>query len=581
MRLIELSANQSTFKTVSFKRQGLNIICGAKNNPSDTSTNKTFNGVGKSLLMNIVNFCLGSNKIEQFESKIPDWVFTLKFEVDGEIHVVKRSTKQQSKINLNGKDVILKVYKKHLEELCFGGPLEIPDLSFRTLIYRFLRVDKKSSQLWNDFSPDKSEYHKLLRTGFLLGIDPKIIAKKKELRSEYKKIEDDRDRLEKDEVFKKFFLEGEDVEIEISALKEKVEKKQTRLKDLKVAEDYREIEYQTQNLRKEQSRMNNKIILIKNKIKNIQEALKLKADVSAQQVIEMYERASVEVPGLLKQDLKEVSAFHRDIIEGRTKRLSNEKKQLSEQLKQLEDQVEIVDGNLDKKLQYLGAHGALDEYDALKSALNEEENHLSRLETFQKLTDEYRKSLGKKKVEIDTQNNSAIDYLQDTKDIRETNNRLFRGLAKRFYPEATECGISIKENTGENQIQFDINAKIDFDTSDGIGEIKIICFDLMMLLKQHNHQIKFLFHDSRLFSDVDPRQVSVLLETIVQLSKEYDFQYIMTINQNTLDSIKVDQYLSEDDFNEIVESDNKRLTLTDESAESKLLGIDVKMNYEK
>ena len=226
MRLIELSANQSTFKTVSFKRQGLNIICGAKNNPSDTSTNKTFNGVGKSLLMNIVNFCLGSNKIEQFESKIPDWVFTLKFEVDGKMHIVKRSTKQQSKINLNGKEVILKVYKKHLEELCFGNSLEISDLSFRTLIYRFLRLDKKSSQLWNDFSPDKNEYHKLLRTGFLLGLDPEIIAKKKELRSEYKKIEDDRDRLEKDEVFKKFFLEGEDVEIEISSLKEKVEKKE-------------------------------------------------------------------------------------------------------------------------------------------------------------------------------------------------------------------------------------------------------------------------------------------------------------------------------------------------------------------
>ena len=63
MYLIELSANQSTFQTVKFKN-GLNFIVGGM---SDKSKNKksTYNGVGKSLLIKILHFCLGCNKIKE------------------------------------------------------------------------------------------------------------------------------------------------------------------------------------------------------------------------------------------------------------------------------------------------------------------------------------------------------------------------------------------------------------------------------------------------------------------------------------------------------------------------------------
>ena len=62
MRLIELRANNAGFKTVKFKQIGLSLIVGTRTHPAKESEDeRSYNGVGKSLLVEIVHFCLGSS----------------------------------------------------------------------------------------------------------------------------------------------------------------------------------------------------------------------------------------------------------------------------------------------------------------------------------------------------------------------------------------------------------------------------------------------------------------------------------------------------------------------------------------
>ena len=80
MRLIELSSTRSSFKTVRFNRTGLSLIVGKHTEKQAKDIQSTYNGVGKSLVIALLHYCLGANKYEQFETHLDGWDFTLTFE---------------------------------------------------------------------------------------------------------------------------------------------------------------------------------------------------------------------------------------------------------------------------------------------------------------------------------------------------------------------------------------------------------------------------------------------------------------------------------------------------------------------
>ncbi len=101
MQLISLEANKPSFNTVYFNSKGLTLIIGKS---TSTDKNNTYNGVGKSLLLQIVNFCLGSNKITAFENHLSGWEFTLSFKVGNKTFTANRAAQTQNKIYLNDKE---------------------------------------------------------------------------------------------------------------------------------------------------------------------------------------------------------------------------------------------------------------------------------------------------------------------------------------------------------------------------------------------------------------------------------------------------------------------------------------------
>ena len=72
----EIYANKSTFKRVQFTK-GLNVIIADRQEDSDEK--KTVNSRGKSTLISIINFCLGSNTSSNVlrADELIEWSFTI------------------------------------------------------------------------------------------------------------------------------------------------------------------------------------------------------------------------------------------------------------------------------------------------------------------------------------------------------------------------------------------------------------------------------------------------------------------------------------------------------------------------
>ena len=70
MRLLQLSANKASFKTIPFNHTGISLIVAKQK--TDEKRN-TYNSVGKSLAIALVHFCLGSNPIKDLEEKLNEY----------------------------------------------------------------------------------------------------------------------------------------------------------------------------------------------------------------------------------------------------------------------------------------------------------------------------------------------------------------------------------------------------------------------------------------------------------------------------------------------------------------------------
>lgn len=167
MYLNKLYCDKSSFKKIDFKNDGLNIILGK----STSHENKnTFNGIGKTLSLQLINFCLGSSKLESIKS-LKDWNFYLDFTMNGRNFTSIRNSSDQGSIILNDKENKLDDFKYFMESELFNFEKEYKYLTYRNLITRFMRIPPHAYSQWDGYSKNENSESKYICTSFLLGLD--------------------------------------------------------------------------------------------------------------------------------------------------------------------------------------------------------------------------------------------------------------------------------------------------------------------------------------------------------------------------------------------------------------------------
>jgi len=402
-----------------------------------------------------------------------------------------------------------------------------------------------------------------------------LVEEKFKLRKEKERIKNLVKELNQDELLKDFFNQKKDATLEGQQVKEDILKLENDLKAFKVADDYYEINKDADKIKLEIEKAKNRITLIENQILNIEESRRISPDIKRENIEKIYKEASAVFNQESLKTLEDLEKFYKHLSSSREKRLLDKKNELLRSLKDLQNNIEQKKVELDSKLKYLDTHQALDIVLKLKDKLLDLKAKENNIQRYDALISKYQKSKIKTEKDFIASTEKTQYYLDDAKDVIKSTTDFFRELAKRFYPNAT-AGITVRNNDGDNQIRYDIDAKISADRSDGIGNIKIFCYDLTILLKGFAHRVNCIFHDSRLLSDTDPRQIAELFKILNEFIQVSGKQYILSLNQNQLDEVK--KYLTEREYQTIIQQ-NICLELKDELPEDKLLGIQVDMDY--
>jgi uncharacterized protein YydD (DUF2326 family) len=570
MRLIKLYSDHETFKTVNFNETGLTLIIGSK-----TSQGSTYNGVGKSLIVELLHFCLGSKRNAEFEKKIPQWEFSLDFKINGEAHVVSRNTSSQGVVYLDYVEMKLAALNDWFEERLFSIPAGIPSLSYRSLIPKFARRGLKQYVDPRD-TGDYSDYDMLVRNALLLGIDVGLIAKKAAIRSDISNLKTLRKNFKDDPLLKEFYSGGRDADILVSHIDKKVQDLSKKKDDFVVAENFYELQKNADALAASIEQDKNLIFMWRSAVENISASMKEQPDMSLSRVNNLYGEILENFKEIALRRLDEVTDFHKRMLENRIARLSSEKLRLIDQIRLAELELRKKQDELENALRTLSHSQALDQYTALVSQISDLAAQAQKVRDYKTIDLKYSNQAADLDVELGEEVKKTNAYLEETKAYREANFSVFKSFVSEFYPNSP-AGITFHNNEGNNQKRFDFDVKVENDSSDGINEVRIFCYDLTLLALKLNHKIDFIFHDGRLFANMDVRKRAKVFDLADRVVSSFGGQYIATLNPDFISGMS--EEFTSDEFKRLI-TDNIVLELRDDSDAGKLLGIQVDMHYE-
>lgn len=563
--IYSVKCDKPSFKNIEFK-PGFNVILAERTKESTQKDSR--NGLGKSTLIEIIHFCLGGNKGETLNKpELKGWAFTLDLDLGKKRYSVTRNTSEQNKIIIEGdcsnwtikpeadkktgeKILSSKDWNRVLGVLMFGLQLSYPDLeyvpTFRSLISYFVRRNGSKGGFLEPFQQYKNqlEWDKQVNNAFLLDLNWEYATKWQILK----------DRVEVINQIKKVAKAGILANLmgtigELEALKirleSQVKQEQEELGSFKVHPQYKKIEDEANELTVKNHELVNLNITDKRMLEYYEASLEEESEAKPEAVTKMFEEAGVILPNALTKRIDDVLAFHKQVVANRKEFLVLEIERLKRDITEREQQINNLTASRAELLKILQTHGALTEFTQLQE---KHQKTVAELKELNIRLDNLRKfEEGKNSIIVDQallQRQASTDYAE-RKSQRELAILLFNSNSNALYEAPGILSIDVSK-TG-----YKFSVTIERSGSFGIGNMKIFCYDLMLAqiwAKKAKSPI-FLIHDSILFADVDERQKALALELAAKESEKCGFQYICTLNSDTLPTndfskdFKLEQYV--------------------------------------
>ncbi len=577
-----VSANQPGFRPVHFS-PGLNLIVADRH---EAATDKdTRNGVGKSLLLDIIHYCLGSNAFldRPTVEALAGWEFQLDLTLGSRRVTATRSLAASDRVRIEGdlagwessgaQPALLdhataklppKQWIQRLGSSLFDLPTDNGDAgphpSFRTLMSYLgrRREDGYLSPLTWIAKPSARDRD--LHLAYLLGLNWECARDWALLNDKDKELGALRKVIEGGVVAGTAATMGE-LESRRVRLEHDTEVSAAALRDFKVHPNYDALQKDADRLTAEIHELQNRDYTDRQILSRYRQATKEESPPKPLSIESIYEDASVVFPYQLKRTLSDARRFYREIVRNRSRFLKTEIEKLERTISERGAQISELTEQRASVMQVLATHGALSEHSRLQErhvALHERLRVIrTQIESVERLARE-REALDASRVVV---KRTAKEDYEALRPIREAALRWFNENSKALY----EAPGNLIINVGAGGYQY--RAEIERSASEGIGRMLIFCFDLtvLQLQKRLGRSMDFLIHDSLMFDPVDTRQRARALERAHEVTSEIDAQYICALNS---DMIPEKDFSKGFDYEQFV-----RLRLSDESPEGRLLGI--------
>lgn len=575
-----LKANQNGFRSVTFTG-GVNLVLADRSNSSGNKD--TTNALGKSTLLDVIDFCLASNtspgkglRVDALEG----WSFTLDLTIAKNDVSITRATNTPGFFAIDGptdgwpyqpspnKEGILgldgKEWRAILAWSMFGLTNIYPNQRYkpsaRSLLSYFNRNHIAAYNSPFKYFDNQKVWDVQVHNAFLLGLNWEKAAL-------WQQLKDQRNALDAlKQAIKTGAVDGElaslgELEAERLQLSLQLERERAALTSFQVLPQYREIETQTNILTAEIHSLVNTNIIDTRRLDRYRESIVAEGPPSDDRLEALYKEAGVSLPGVVTKTLAAARAFNELLIINRREFITNEISALEDALATRRVEIAIRTGKRAEYLATLGGQGALEELTHLQELhattrlkVDELTNRINQLRQMSTKADTI-------KVEtVELKRAAALDY-EERRPLWSQALSLFSEFSEHLYRAPGRLVIDI-DDTG---YRFDV--EIAGSPSEGISKMKVFCYDLMLVCfaRQRGLGIDFLIHDSTIFDGVDPRQRAHAIELAAEMSEKYGFQYICTLNT---DMVPVSDFSSSFDHQALV-----RLRLTDTDPSGSLLGF--------
>jgi uncharacterized protein YydD (DUF2326 family) len=562
--ITKVSSDLESFKTLVFN-PGLNVLLAEKS--KGATDRQSRNGAGKSSFVELIHFLLGSNVRDTIfsDQKLTDFRFSLEFDLAGKSLEVSRSGKNSSKVYLSNQDysdwpikptkgkaehnLTNDNWKQLLGYHMFDLPLATDDQSkykpsFRKLFPYFARrvndggffsptACSQTSQAWDE----------QVCVSYLIGLDWSIAQSFQQVRDKEKGIKELK-KIVKSGTMPEVLSSSSDLKTRLTIVEDKVKSLYSQLQSFQVVPEYKELEKEASKLTKEISKLSGDNTLDGELLSKLQDSLSQEQEPAFTSLEKLYEEAGIILPKQVLKRFDDVKEFHEKIVSNRKAHLHSEITSVNSRITDRDKQKTSLDKRRADIMQILQAGGALDHFTKLQEEFSRLRGEAENLREKLKVAEQVERDSTTLKIERAQLSRQLQDDYVERDDTRKEAILIFERLSNALYEKA---GSLIIDPT-ENGPHFDV--KLDSSRSKGISNMKIFCFDMMLLelTQKHHPGTGFLIHDSHLFDGVDERQKAKALEIGHQKCQELGVQYIVTMNSDDIPSDGFSEGFNLEDF---------------------------------
>jgi len=576
-----IRCDQPQFKAVEFTR-GFNVVLADRT--KESTRKDTRNGLGKTTLIEIIHFCLGADAKKGkglLRKQLAGWTFTLDLDLRGKRCLVHRNTSRPNWVGIQGDtagwpfdahdgsvtdtlELRVREWNRLLGWLLFDLPASPEDQkyspTFRSLISYFVRKGRDAFSTPFEHHRKQLEWDKQVNNAFLLSLAWEHASRWQVLRDQGTVLRQLKQAAQTGLVRNLVGAVGE-LESRKVRLEEQITRGGSELATFRVHPQYQDIETETTVLTSSIHALSNENLGDRRMLEFYESGLREEQPATEDSVATLYQEAGVVLPAMVRKRLEDVRSFHQQVVSNRREFLRREIERLRQAIAARDDQI----GGLIKRradlLSILRTHGALDEYTSLQQrhtqTVGEFEDVKQRLETLRK----FEKGASALRIEREELLQEARSDYEERVALRQRAVSLFNANSEALYQVPGKLILDV----GPNGFLFDV--EIERSTSQGIEQMKVFCYDLMLagLWAAKPVSPGFLVHDSTIFDGVDERQVAQALQLAAARSENGGFQYICCLNSDLVPRRDLDPNFAFDGF--------VRLRLTDATEDGGLLGI--------
>ncbi|MCH7973384.1 MAG: DUF2326 domain-containing protein [Bacteroidetes bacterium] len=529
---------------VTFKL-GINYIYGEKKDES------SLNGIGKSLFLDFIDFCLLSHFERSFSSRLrsaynadllKNISVTLEFTINSKPGIITRNFSEPREVVFTWEDdsdkIDIEDARNILGELVFNyhnytGIFE-PEW-FRRLISFFIKIQKLHDEKFVNpikYIKDFKVHQTPVYLFYLLFINNELPFNFSTLIQEKKSINDSIKTIKrfisraygvKDpaEVMKRI----EHLDIQISEVN-------NNITTLSLLRNYDKLEDEADKLTSDIKQLYYENASDKKTIEEYNDSLQVSDRISSANVERIYNKINSQLGIKVKKSLDDARDFRKRLSASRRQFINTALEELSQNISSREKIIEEKDNHRQRLLSSLYSNTAYSDlasaYQTLVGYQSQREELISQTRLLNDLNDEFTKLAGKQQ--------DLFDQLPAYKAAIEpeiTNfNNVVDEVLNSIYPEEKKEFFSLTDGKRDNLINLKFWENVKHSHGKNIGRTLIFDFSVLFYNIYNNHKSpRFLIHDG-IFDSLDKSHLIKTYEFIQQkLNDNYEFQYITTINE--------------------------------------------------